>query len=69
MAKSRYVRLKDLAKLAEKYPNAVLAYPVDVKKYDYSNQLAGEFFDEVVEMASDFVGRGSPKYRHVVVIK
>ncbi len=69
MSKSRYVRLKDLAKLAEKYPDAILAYPVDINKYDYSNQLAGEFYDELVEMASDFVGRGSPKYRHVVAIK
>lgn len=69
MSKSRYVRLKDLAKLAEKYPNAVLAYPVDQNKYEYSNQLAGEFYEDFVEMHQAYVGRGGRKIRHIVVIK
>lgn len=69
MSKSRYVRLKDLIKLAKKYPNAVLSYPVDKNSLDYSYQLAGEFYDELIEMNPDYVGCGSPRYRHVVVIK
>ena len=69
MSKARYVRLKDLAKLAEKCPNAVLAYPVDRNKYDFSHMLAGEFYDEVQEMHDDNVGPGNPRLRHVVVLK
>jgi len=69
MSKSRYVRLKDLAKLAKKFPNAILSYPVDPNVYEYDNRLAGEFYDEVVEMNSEYVGRGRSKYKHIVVLK
>lgn len=69
MTKSRYVRLKDLVELAEKYPNAILAYPVDANKYEFSHKLSGEFYEELVEMHEEFVGKGHPKMRHVIIIK
>lgn len=67
--KSGYVKLKHLVELAKKYPNAVLAYPVDPNKYEYSSRLVAEITDEVVEMHPDNVGPGRPKYRHVVILK
>lgn len=64
----RYVRLKDIAKLAEQHPDAILAYPVDAQKYGYSNRLAGEVNVEWVEMAEEDVGPGKPRNRLLAVL-
>lgn len=69
MTKSRYIRLKDLAKLAETDPDAILAYPVDPLKYGYSNRMAGEINVELMEICSDDVGPGKPKYRLLAVLR
>jgi len=53
----------------EQYPDAILSYPVDQSKFEYSDRLAGEFSDELVEMHPDNVGPGNPKYRHIVRLK
>lgn len=68
MTKTKYVKLKHLTKLIEKYPDAILAYPVDSSKFDYSYRLVGEVHEDHIDMHPDYVGPGSPKSRLVLMV-